>query len=71
MNAGELSCNERLLYKRITIIYKHIVQRPNELIKSNFLWFCILWLDFPVPWNEDTAGEAIQTSFFIRTLMLS
>lgn len=68
MNAGELSRNERLLYKRITIIYKHVVLRPNELMKSDFLWSCVLWSDFPVCCNEDTAGEAFQTSFFIRTL---
>lgn len=65
MNAGELLCNEELLCKRITIVSKHVVLRANKLMKSGFLWFCVLWLDFLVSGNIRTAGEAFPTSFFM------
>lgn len=65
MNAGELSCNEELLCKRITIVNKHIVLRANKLMKSGFLWLCVLWLDCLVSGNVQTAYEAFLTAFFM------
>lgn len=64
MNAAGLSCNEELLCKRITIINKHVVLRANELMKSGFLRFYILWLDFLVSGNIQTTGEVFQIAFF-------
>jgi len=68
MNAGELSRNEELLCKRITIINKHILLRANGLMKPGFLLFCVLWLDFLVSDNAQTGGETFQTAFFMWTI---